>query len=122
MKTLITLTLLAGLSVTGAALAQQNQMKDMHQNMPMDMHQGMMGKQSEQKAETHHATGTVKSAAPEKGTVTLVHGPVKSLNWPGMTMKFVVQDKALYAQLKEGQKVAFDFEKQGAKYLITKVR
>ena len=43
-----------------------------------------------QTAAAHPATGVVKSVDRAKGTVTLAHGPVKSLNWPAMTMPFTV--------------------------------
>ena len=47
----------------------------------------------------HPATGVVKSVDRAKSTVTLAHDPVKSLNWPAMTMPFTVTDKALLEKL-----------------------
>jgi len=41
----------------------------------------------------------MKEADPAAGSVTLEHGPVKSLNWPAMTMRFMVKDRALLEKL-----------------------
>ena len=42
------------------------------------------------------------------GKINLSHGPIASLDWPGMTMDFDVQDMALLTDLKPGQKVTFN--------------
>jgi len=72
--------------------------------------------------QTYSASGVVKSVNAEKGTVTIAHGPVESLKWPGMTMGFKPQDKTLLQTLKPGQKIEFEFQRLGKDYLITKVR
>ena len=46
-------------------------------------------------AQSHQATGVVKRIDPAKGVVSLKHDPIKSLNWPGMTMDFSVRDPKL---------------------------
>jgi Cu(I)/Ag(I) efflux system protein CusF len=69
----------------------------------------------------HKATGVVKKVDPKAGTVTMAHDPVKSLNWPAMTMGFTVKDKALLDKLQAGKKVEFDFVQQGRNYVITGV-
>jgi Cu(I)/Ag(I) efflux system protein CusF len=51
--------------------------------------------------------------------VTIAHGPVQSLNWPAMTMNFLVKDKALLDRLSSGKKVDFEFVQQGRDYVIT---
>lgn len=123
MNRFITLSVAVGLSISGLAFAGSGDMHgmDMPKDMPMDMHKGSMDK-GETKAESHQATGIVKSVDPSKGTVTLSHEPVKSLKWPAMTMGFGVKDKALLDKLKEGQKVEVEFVKEGTKYLITSVK
>lgn len=70
-------------------------------------------------AQTHNAVGVVKSVNAEKGTVTIAHEPVASLNWPGMTMGFKPQDTKLLERLKPGQKIQFRFVQQGKDYVIT---
>ena len=84
----------------------------------MDMHQANKGS----KAARHEAVGTVKSVDPAAGTVTLAHGPVKSLNWPAMTMGFTVKDKALLDKLVVGKKVDVEIVQQEGKYVITTVK
>ena len=84
----------------------------------MDMHLENKGS----KAARHEAVGTVKSVDPAAGTVTLAHGPVKSLNWPAMTMGFTVKDKALLDKLVVGKKVDVEIVQQEGKYVITTVK
>ncbi|BAP87639.1 uncharacterized protein E1O_05080 [Burkholderiales bacterium GJ-E10] len=70
----------------------------------------------------HHATGVVKAIDPRAGHVTIAHGPVRSLNWPAMTMTFTVRNKKLLDKLTEGKKVDFDFVQKGGNYIVTAVR
>lgn len=124
MKHIRTVSLLFALSACGAALAQTGSMKDMemHKNMPMDMHAEGKEQNETQKGGTHQATGIVKAVDPTKGVVTLVHEPIKSLNWPAMTMGFAVKDKAMLDQLKVGDKVTVELTQQGSKYVISAVK
>lgn len=73
-------------------------------------------------AQSHHASGVVKSVDPSKGTVMINHGPVASLNWPAMSMGFKAKDKKALEALKPGQKIDFDFVQQGKDYVITKLK
>ncbi|MBS0331711.1 MAG: copper-binding protein [Proteobacteria bacterium] len=52
-------------------------------------------------------TGVVAAVDPAAGTVTLKHDPIPALGWPSMTMDFKAAP-ALIAQMKVGQKIAFD--------------
>ena len=70
----------------------------------------------------HQAGGSVKKLDAAKGTVTFAHGPVKSVNWPAMTMGFRVKDKALLERPDVGKEVEFEFVQQGADYVVTAVR
>lgn len=103
-KTLIPAMLLVA---TVHAHADERPMKDMP-----------MGTSSQ--AQTHHAGGMVKKLDAAEGTVTLAHGPVKSLNWPPMTMGFRVRDKALLERLEVGKEV--EFVKEGSDYVVTGIR
>lgn len=79
------------------------------------------GTQSSQAA-THQGRGTVNSVDTQTGKVNLNHEPIQSLNWPGMTMDFDVQDKAALTKLKPGQKVAFKLiEARRGKYVISEI-
>ena len=71
---------------------------------------------------THKAVGVVKKIDASNSKVTLAHEPVKSLDWPAMTMAFVVKDKDLLGKLSAGKKVEFDFQQQGKEYVITSVK
>ena len=80
-----------------------------------------MEMKTEKKDAVHKATGVV-TKADGKGKVTIKHEPVQSLNWPSMTMGFVVKDKALADKLKPGAKVEFEFVQEGKDYVVTKVK
>ena len=92
----------------------------------MDGMKGMdMGKEhaaSAPMAMTHHATGVVKKLDPKAGVVSVEHEPVKSLNWPAMTMGFHVTDKGLLDKFAVGKKVEFDFEQKSQGYVVTAVK
>jgi len=120
---LIALTL-----ATSTAFAQQK-MDDMRgMDMKGDMKgmemKGMdMGKKSaaDDKA-IHTAKATIKNVDAKKGTVTLAHDPVGSLNWPAMTMSFKVEDKMLMKKLIDGKRVVVEFTKRGEDYVVTSVK
>lgn len=87
----------------------------------MDM-KGMDMKAEKKDGATHKAKGVVTRVDPEKGSVTIKHEPVASMNWPSMTMGFVVKDKAMLQKLKKDQKVDFEFVQQGKDYVVTDVK
>lgn len=70
----------------------------------------------------HKAMGTVKKVNAKAGVVTLAHEPIKSLNWPSMTMGFKVKDKMLMDRLTDGKKVKFEFVQDDKDYVITGVK
>ena len=73
-------------------------------------------------AMSHHATGVVKKVDAKSGLVTLAHEPVKTMNWPAMTMGFMVRDKMLFDKLVIGKKVDFDFVQDSKGYVVTTVK
>jgi Cu(I)/Ag(I) efflux system protein CusF len=85
-----------------------------------DMSPSQMSKEA--KPGKHTAKGTVKSVDSKAQTVTLDHEPVKSMNWPAMSMTFKVQDKALMDKLGQGKKVEVQFEQRGKEHVITSVK
>lgn len=99
-------------------------MKDMDMQKCMDMMNGKDGKQQSKsdKAMPHKAAAVVKSVDAANGKVTLAHEPVKSLNWPAMTMGFTVKDKMLLDKLAVGKKVNVEFIQQGSDYVVTAVK
>lgn len=70
----------------------------------------------------HKAMGTVKKVDAKGGVVTLAHEPIKSLNWPAMTMGFKVKDKMLLDKLTDGKKVEFEFTQDDKDYVVTGVK
>ena len=78
------------------------------------------GKASQGQA--YKGQGTVNRVDANAGKVNLTHGPIASLNWPGMTMDFAVADKQALAKLKPSQKVEFKVaEKSKGQYVITEI-
>ena len=106
--------LFAALSISTASAQPMGDMKS------MDM--GQKPAASAPMAMTHHAVGTVKKIDRNAGLVTVAHEPVKSLNWPAMTMGFQVQDKRLLDRLAVGKKVDFEFVQDTRGYVVTSVR
>jgi len=72
------------------------------------------------KATIHRSKGVVKELDAKKGTVTLSHDAVPSINWPAMTMAFKVTPE-LAKGIQVGQKVDFEFEAKGMTATITKI-
>jgi len=118
-KLVFTVAALAALAAGTFVLAQQK-MEDMKS---MDMKSMDMGKKAATGAQTtHQAKATVKKVDPTTGIVTLAHEPIKSLNWPSMTMGFKVKDKALFDKLAVGNQVEVEIVKDGRDYVVTAVK
>jgi Cu(I)/Ag(I) efflux system protein CusF len=113
MKSLEAAIIALALAATAPAFAQADSM----QGMGMDKDQAKGAK-----ASLHQATGVVRNVDAGTGKVTLAHGPVKTLNWPAMTMSFGVKDKRLLEKLGVGKHVQVTFEKQGDGFVITSVK
>lgn len=69
----------------------------------------------------YQAAGVVKKIDAANGKVTISHGPVKSLNWPAMTMGFSVKDPKVLGKLAPEAKIQFQFVQQGSEYVITRI-
>lgn len=61
---------------------------------------------------TASATGTVEAIDLAAGKITIAHGPVESLEWPAMTMRFKATP-AQVAAVQVGQEVRFEFASTG---------
>ncbi len=66
------------------------------------------------------ATGTVQAVNPEAGSITIAHGPVPELDWPGMTMTFQAPLVDLSA-VKAGDRISFDFVSTGMAAEVTSI-
>lgn len=119
--------LILALSVSCFGIAQSADMKNMDMKgmdmKGMDM-KGMSNKPhtNDPEAATHKTSAIVKGIDAAKSQVELAHEPVKSLNWPAMTMGFSVKDPALFDKLAVGKKVEVEFVQQGSDYVITAVK
>ena len=87
---------------------------------PMDMKD--MKPDIKTRGQVNRGAGTVTKIDRAKGAITIAHGPIQSLNWPAMTMRFGVKDKAMLEKVKPGAKVEFGFVQSGKDYLITELR
>ena len=59
-------------------------------------------------AGAHKGRGKVKEIDARAGRVELDHEPIASMQWPAMSMGFIVEDKAQLAKLKKGDAVQFE--------------
>ena len=148
MKRLLAMSAAVGVfaAVSPLAIGQSGGMKDMdmkdHKGMDMDQCKGMdmdkchemmmkdkKGKSAKKgkndkkaQGEVHKGTGVVTNVDRAGGKVTLKHDPIKSLNWPTMTMAFAVKDKAMLNSLEKDRKVDFEFVQQGQQFVITSIK
>jgi Cu(I)/Ag(I) efflux system periplasmic protein CusF len=67
------------------------------------------------------ADGEVRKLDKEQGKVTLKHGPIASLDMPGMTMVFKVADPKMLDSLKQGDKVKFTADKVNGAMTVTAI-
>lgn len=114
MKQTLTLSFFVALTLSTGAIFAGEKMGDM---------KGMdMGTPSVVTAKIHKAVGVVTALDAKAATVTLAHEPVKTMNWPAMSMTFSIHDKALFDKLAEGRKVEFEFAQEGKVYVVKAVK
>jgi Cu(I)/Ag(I) efflux system periplasmic protein CusF len=66
--------------------------------------------------------GEVRKIDKEQSKITLKHGEIKNLDMPGMTMVFVVKDKAMLDKLAPGDKVRFKAVNEAGKFTVTDIQ
>ena len=70
----------------------------------------------------HRVQGTL-NAINADGTVNITHGPVESLDWPGMTMDFVLANSSLADNAKIGSAITFEIvERKPGEWVITRLQ
>jgi Cu(I)/Ag(I) efflux system membrane fusion protein len=70
----------------------------------------------------HRAQGTL-NAINADGTVNITHGPVEALDWPGMTMDFVLANSSLAGNARIGSAITFEIvERKPGEWVITKLQ
>jgi Cu(I)/Ag(I) efflux system membrane fusion protein len=69
----------------------------------------------------HLAQGTLEAINAD-GTVSITHEPIKSLNWPGMTMDFTLDNPALIQGIVPGSAITFELvERKPGAWIIIKL-
>jgi Cu(I)/Ag(I) efflux system protein CusF len=121
MKRIATLVLPCVLSVVMPSIVFA-QASDVGKKESSGMNMKDMGMNNKAVATTHHGVGIVKDINVANGVVTLAHEPIKSLNWPAMTMGFKVKDKTLLDNVKPGSKVDFTLVQAGKDYVVTSIK
>ena len=86
-----------------------------------DMSQ-MPGMSMDQSQKTYPLNARVVAVDVANQQVTLEHDAVTELNWPAMTMSFMVQDQALFKKLVVGKKVDFEIVAYDKGYLVNAVK
>ncbi len=66
--------------------------------------------------------GEVRKIDKAQSKITLKHGEIKNLDMPGMTMVFVVKDKAVLDSLQPGDKVKFKAVNEAGKFTVTDLK
>lgn len=70
----------------------------------------------------HHGAGTLDTFN-EDGSVTVTHGPIKTLRWPAMSMDFMLANSSLIQGIKLGATVNFEIvEREPGVWVITKLK
>ena len=71
----------------------------------------------------HQAEGTLDAVDSKAGSVTITHGTIKTLGWPGMTMDFALANSALVANIQAGTAITFELvERKPGEWVITKLQ
>jgi Cu(I)/Ag(I) efflux system membrane fusion protein len=82
------------------------------------------GVPAQAKDSLHKGRGKVTAVNPQAGTVELDHEPIPSMQWPRMTMGFIVEDKAQLGTLKQGDAVEFELRAKpdaDGNYVISRI-
>ncbi|WP_390913584.1 copper-binding protein [Pseudosulfitobacter sp. SM2401] len=72
-------------------------------------------------ADVEYATGKIKKINAKAGKVTIIHGPLPSLDMPAMTMVFRA-DEATLARMSVGQEIEFVAERIKGKLTVTQMK
>src|SRR5947207_13399804 len=71
----------------------------------MDMGKDKKGGDKKAGSKVHKGVGTVKKVDAAASTVTIAHGPIKSMDWTAMKIKCAVKEKVPLEKLSEVRKV-----------------
>ena len=66
--------------------------------------------------------GEVRKIDKDAGKITIKHGDIKHMDMPGMTMVFVVKDKALLDKTAIGAKIQFMVMSESGQMVVTDIQ
>ena len=66
--------------------------------------------------------GEVRKIDKEAGKITIKHGEIKHMEMPGMTMVFLVREKALLDKVEVGQKIQFIVVQENGKMIVSDIK
>lgn len=66
--------------------------------------------------------GEVRKIDKDAGKLTIKHGEIRHMDMPGMTMVFVVRDKALLDNVKVGDKIEFMVIRENGRMVVTQIQ
>ena len=84
----------------------------------MNMDHGKMG----MAASPVMTDGEVRKIDKDAGKITIKHGEIKHMEMPGMTMVFVVKDKALLDKTAIGAKIQFMVMSESGQMVVTDIQ
>ena len=84
----------------------------------MTMDHGKMG----MSATPDLTDGEVRKIDMDAGKITIKHGDIKHMDMPGMTMVFVVKDKALLDKASVGAKIRFMATSENGQMTVTDIQ
>lgn len=116
--TIAAASLLAACSQPADNTAEDARTSAAEMEMPMAEHAQMPGAAAAEMKIA--ASGTIESIDADAGKITIKHGPVEALDWPGMTMAFKATPEQI-ASVEVGQSVDFEFESSGMDATITRI-
>lgn len=70
----------------------------------------------------HLGVGTITKIDTVANKITFSHGAIKSLDWPSMTMAFMVEEQKHFENIAQGNKVEFEFVHLGNNYIIKNIK
>ena len=74
-----------------------------------------------QAAASDLADGEIRKVDKDNKKLTIKHGPLKSLDMPGMTMVFGVSDERMLDRFQAGDKVRFDAGKMDGRMVVVRI-
>jgi Cu/Ag efflux protein CusF len=84
----------------------------------MNMDHGKMG----MAAAPGMTEGEVRKIDKDAGKITIKHGEIKHMDMPGMTMVFVVKDKALLDKTSVGVQIQFMATSENGQMIVTDIQ